>query len=195
SSTPRGEISKKRSNTKRRDGIAFAIFRGMALEEGTMETIKDFISRRVVVLPPHDSVQNAARAMRDQNVGSVVVARGGEIQGVITDRDLACSLLASPEVSPSSRISQCRSEGVVSVEEFASVDEAIEQMARNGVRRVVVVRETEKGRIQCIGVVSLDDLLLAKKVSLDQLTEIVRSQVVWAARNRAIGRRDRKSVV
>jgi CBS domain-containing protein len=50
--------------------------------------------RPVVHLDEGATVLAAARAMRDQHVGCIIVTRGGHPLGLVTDRDLVVRILA-----------------------------------------------------------------------------------------------------
>lgn len=142
-------------------------------------SIQPFIHKRVVVLRETSSVFEAARAMSDNRVGSVVVSDGeGHMTGIVTDRDLACLVLGMNQ-SPDTEISEIMTRGLASVDESSTVDDVVALMKENGIRRVPVVRGSIEGSNQkCVGLVSIDDLVASKMVSIDDVSDIVRSQVV-----------------
>ena len=107
----------------------------------------------VVTASPGDSVQSVAALMRERGVGSVVLVddRGSPV-GLITDRDLALSVVAEgrPASDPAS---EHASSPVIKAEPDMDVEEAGQKMLRHGVRRLVVV---SGGSVA--GVIALDDL-------------------------------------
>jgi len=111
------------------------------------------MTESVVTASPGDSVQSVAALMRERGVGSVVLVedRGSPV-GLITDRDLALSVVAEgrPASDPAS---EHASSPVIKAEPDMDVEEAGQRMLRHGVRRLVVV---SGGRVA--GVISLDDL-------------------------------------
>jgi len=70
--------------------------------------IKEVMSPNPVCCVPSDSAQAVAKIMRDRNIGSIPVVidqQSRELVGVITDRDLCCSVVAAlgisdPEIDP-----------------------------------------------------------------------------------------------
>lgn len=50
--------------------------------------VRELMTRDVEVIPPDASVQEAARKMRELNVGSLPVCDGERLKGMITDRDI-----------------------------------------------------------------------------------------------------------
>ncbi|MFE0320533.1 CBS domain-containing protein, partial [Streptomyces albogriseolus] len=58
------------------------------------EFVKDVMTPGVVAVRPDASVVEAARLMRGQNIGDVVVADGQRVVGVVTDRDITVRAVA-----------------------------------------------------------------------------------------------------
>src|SRR5437764_13683585 len=56
--------------------------------------VRDVMTRQLTTLPPRASVLDAARAMRDANIGDVLVAENGTLHGIVTDRDVVIRALA-----------------------------------------------------------------------------------------------------
>src|SRR5690348_18124473 len=55
-------------------------------------SLKDVMTTQVEVIAPGTSVQEAARKMRDLDVGALPVSDGKRIAGVVTDRDIAIQI-------------------------------------------------------------------------------------------------------
>lgn len=141
-------------------------------------SIDPFIHRKVVVLESTASVYEAARAMCEHDIGSIVVADNqGHIVGIVTDRTLVCELIAAG-VIPEVPLEKIMTRQPVCVGESATLEEAVLLMKKNGIRRVPVIRKTVKGAQKCVGLISLDDLIANQAVSLDDLSEVVRSQIL-----------------
>jgi predicted transcriptional regulator len=100
------------------------------------------------------NLRQAALMMEQHNVGFLPVLKGTQLVGVITDRDIA--LRAAHFVLPFSAISvgEAMTPKVVTISDMATIAQAAETMAKNAVRRLVVVEPC--GRIS--GILSLDDL-------------------------------------
>ena len=74
--------------------------------------VSDIMSRQIAVIPPDTSLQEAARIMRDLDVGFLPVAQEGKLVGVITDRDIACRAVATG-VQPATAIGHTMTKGVM----------------------------------------------------------------------------------
>ncbi len=136
------------------------------------------INRNVIVLPADSTAEQAGKAMLTNGVGSVFISdRHGHIVGVVTDRDLACRVVAG-SVSASVPLSEVMTRGPSRMDETSNLDEAIRIMEESGIRRVPLVRRKLDGTERCVGVVSLDDLIVSDKVGHEELMRIVKSQVM-----------------
>ena len=124
--------------------------------KGTNRTVNDVMIRNVVTVESSASLLDAAKQMRDSNVGMLPVMEGGAVHGVVTDRDLVIRAMTR-DVRPSEvPVGDCVSEPPRCAEPDWSLDEAMEEMARQQVGRLPVV--DEGGGV--IGVVTLSSLAL-----------------------------------
>jgi CBS domain-containing protein len=102
-----------------------------------MATVEDVMVRDVVTIDASATLLEAARLMRDANVGMLPVNVGmlpvmdtGVVTGIITDRDLVVRAM-SRDVRPSEvRASECLSEPPRCAKPDWSLDEAMDEMAR-----------------------------------------------------------------
>jgi len=101
---------------------------------------------------PGDSLQAAARVMRDEDAGAVPVVEDGRVTGVLTDRDIVIRAVADGDFQ--AKVSDICSDDVVTCGPEMSTAEAAELMSEHQVRRIQVVDDDEK----LVGIVSLGDL-------------------------------------
>jgi CBS domain-containing protein len=121
------------------------------------QPIKNVMSKKVLKLPPTATLADAARTMRDSNVGAVIVEDQGKLIGLLTDRDIVVRAIAQERAPKSTQLSEACSKTLVSLEPDDDTDRAVEVMRERSVRRVPVV---EKGKV--VGMVSLGDLALER---------------------------------
>ena len=106
----------------------------------------------VVSVPSTDSVLDACRLMRDKRVGCVLVADGGRLVGVFTERDLLTRVVPA-ELPPSSTpVGAVMTKDVQSVGADEPVERVFELLSSRRFRHVPIV---EGGRP--VGMVSLSD--------------------------------------
>jgi CBS domain-containing protein len=121
-----------------------------------MATVQDVMVRDVVTIDASATLVEAARLMRDANVGMLPVLEEDVVRGIVTDRDLVVRAMTE-DVRPSEvRVSQCLSEPPRCAEPDWSLDEAMDEMANQQVGRLPVV--DPDGAV--IGVVTLSSLAL-----------------------------------
>jgi len=133
--------------------------------------VKEVMTRQVVSVGPDASLFEIAEAMRDKDVGSVLVTEGNEILGLVTDRDLVVRALAEHREGRTVKARDVMSNAVFCCTEDTPVEAVLDEMADEQVRRVPVL---DGGR-HLVGVVSLGDLSQAKaRHAGDALREISR---------------------
>jgi CBS domain-containing protein len=103
------------------------------------------------------TVADAAREMRDGDVGSVVLSENGKVAGIITDRDIAVRVVAEGRDPDATRVSEVATSPAVTLTIDQSVDDAIRLVREQDVRRIVVVQDD-----RAAGVVSLGDLAIER---------------------------------
>jgi CBS domain-containing protein len=103
------------------------------------------------------TVAEAARAMRDGDVGSVVVVENGAVAGIVTDRDIAVRVVAQGLDPDATRVSEVATMRPVTLTVDQSVDDAIRLVREQNVRRIIVLQD---GR--AAGIVSLGDLAIER---------------------------------
>jgi CBS domain-containing protein len=116
--------------------------------------IREVMTEEVVTAPPDCPARQVAELMRERNVGSVILLDGVEIVGFVTDRDLALSIVADGR-SADEPVLGHSSAPVVTGRPGMDVDEAVELMARNGIRRLPILDGDH-----LTGIVTLDDLAI-----------------------------------
>ena len=120
-------------------------------------TVADLMTRDPRTVDAGDTVVDAARQMRDGDFGSVLVLRDGQVDGIVTDRDIAIRAVAEGRDPESTPVTDVCSTGVATVEPGQSIEEAIQAMRDHDVRRLPVV---ENGRP--VGILSLGDLAVER---------------------------------
>lgn len=118
------------------------------------------ICNRIVVVAERDTpVLAAARRMREQHVGCLVVVDeagfGRAVAGMLTDRDIVTAIVAQAVDPATLRVEDVMSAEVVTARDTDSFAELLGIMRRKGLRRLPVV----DGKGALLGLVTLDDLL------------------------------------
>lgn len=112
--------------------------------------VKDVMSKEVVTCHPQDYVNEVAEQMRALDIGCLPVISNKKLVGMITDRDIVTRSVAK---DTKSKVEDVMTKSVISVAPDDTTEDASIIMARNQVRRLPVVENSE-----LVGFVSLADL-------------------------------------
>ena len=122
--------------------------------------VKEIMTKSPACCTPETSLREVAAMFVDHDCGAIPVVDNLDTRrpiGIVTDRDIACRAVAKGLNALELTARDCMSSPSVTVKEDASLDEAIQLMEDNRVRRLPVV--DERGR--CIGVVAQADIALS----------------------------------
>ncbi len=114
-------------------------------------SIRDVMTPNPEVLPAATTLEDAARCMRERNIGDVLVADESGLCGLVTDRDIVVRGLAKGKSSAT--LGDICSRDLVTASPDEPVDDAITVMSWHAIRRLPVM---EDGR--AVGMVSIGDL-------------------------------------
>jgi CBS domain-containing protein len=114
--------------------------------------IREVMTPNPQCVAPGDSIQNAARIMRDCDTGAVPVVDNGRPVGIVTDRDIVVRVVADGG-QLNRPVRDIVSSNIVCASPDMSTHEAAHLMSEHQVRRLPVV-ENER----LVGIVSIGDL-------------------------------------
>ena len=130
--------------------------------------LSEIMTRDVVVMQPDDSLQSAAKKMRDRDIGFLPVCDGEDLIGVISDRDITVRALADGmDVSIMLGRDLMTSPAIYCFDD-QDVSEAAQIMEENQIRRLVVMSREDN---RLVGVVSLGDL--ARHATTDRSGQVL----------------------
>ena len=118
-------------------------------------TVSEVMTRNPETIEASESVVEAARRMRDADTGDVIVLDNGRVVGIVTDRDITVRIVAE-NMNLSTPVSEaCSATDLQTVGPDTSLDQAVQLMRSNAVRRLPVVEND-----QAVGIISLGDLAI-----------------------------------
>ena len=124
-----------------------------------MQKLREIMTRNVEIIAPKTTVQEAAKKMKDLNVGAIPVCDGDKLAGMITDRDLVVRVLAEGRNPKTVPVSDAISTDVVFCFEDDDVERASQLMAQHQIRRLPIM----SSRKRLVGMVTLGDLAVHGK--------------------------------
>ncbi len=134
--------------------------------------VKDVMTKGIACIDTKASAADAARKMKDQNVGTVLVVEGDQVKGLVTDRAIVTRVVAEQQDPKSVPIGNVMTKQIVGCKDSDDIMDAMKTMGEMKVRRLPVVNEKE----QLVGVVSLADIAQEMRPCLDSMfDEITKS--------------------
>lgn len=142
-----------------------------------MLTAKHLIDRKgsqIHSIGPEDAVLEAIQRMADKHVGALLVMRGTELVGIVSERDYARKVILLGRSSAETPVRQIMTAPVTTVTPAHTVNECMKIVTEQRIRHLPVV---ENGRV--LGVVSIGDLVKAvieeQQQQIEQLERYITS--------------------
>jgi CBS domain-containing protein len=120
-------------------------------------------------IEPDKPVLDAIRLMADKYIGALLVMKGSQLLGIVSERDYARKVILKGRSSAETPVREIMSASVLTVAPGDSVNHCMKLMTDRRVRHLPVV---DAGRV--LGVVSIGDLV--KAVIEDQAQELEHMQ-------------------
>jgi CBS domain-containing protein len=128
----------------------------------------------VFAVSPDDTVYDALMLMADKNIGAVLVMEGGELRGILTERDYARKGIVQGRASKDTLVAEIMTPRIICVAPGVTADECMVLMTDQRVRHLPVM---EAGRV--VGVVSIGDVVRAildeQRSTIDSLQSFIRT--------------------
>jgi len=115
--------------------------------------VADCMTAHVRLCAPNDTIQDAARTMKEMDVGLLPVGENDRLVGTITERDIVTRALAAGR-GVDSPVKEAMSPGIHYCFDTDTVQRAAEKMAEEQVRRLPVLNEQKR----LVGIISLGDI-------------------------------------
>ncbi|HEY7587478.1 MAG TPA: CBS domain-containing protein [Thermoplasmata archaeon] len=116
--------------------------------------VVEIMSTSPVTISGDATVSEAAVAMRDREIGSLVVLEDGRPAGIVTERDVVTKVAAAGRPANRTTVREIMSSPLVAVHPHQEVAEAAKVMASRGIRRLPVIKE---GKL--VGMLTENDII------------------------------------
>ena len=117
------------------------------------QNIREVMTPNPKTLTQSASIMEAACAMRDNDIGDVVVLDNGRLCGILTDRDIVVRALAAGCDPNRTSVGEICSRALVTLAPEDSTGQAVRVMREHAIRRLPI---EDRGRV--VGIVSLGDV-------------------------------------
>ena len=128
------------------------------------QRIEDLIKTELVTLPEDSIVYDAVRTMKDRGISSILVRsvssseKNPLVTGIVTERDILYRVIGGNKGPYKTILRDVMSSPLVTIDEGASVTEAISLMRSAKIRRLLVVRREKTKEVQ-LGLVTLMSII------------------------------------
>jgi CBS domain-containing protein len=122
-----------------------------------MKKCHEVMTKDPVCCLPTDSVAKAAELMKNENIGSIPVIESEQSQllvGIVTDRDLALTIVAAARDARSTPVEMVMTHKVVTCHADNDLQKALDAMAEYQLRRIPVVDNDNK----IVGIIAQADV-------------------------------------
>jgi CBS domain-containing protein len=126
----------------------------------------------VHTISPSASALDAAREMNARRIGSLVVVDGGEVVGIVTERDLLTRVLAQERSAGVTPVAEIMTTSVLTCTPETPIDEVRLLMRSRRIRHVPVI----DGR-RLAGMVSIGDLNFAETQTLSETIKYLEAYI------------------
>jgi CBS domain-containing protein len=116
--------------------------------------LKELMTPNVEVVKPDALLQEAAKKMRDLDVGVLPVCDGRRLKGMLTDRDLTVRAIAEGRDPKQTRVEEAMTRDLVYCFEDQDEQDAALAMQEHQIRRLPILNRNQ----ELVGIVSLGDL-------------------------------------
>jgi CBS domain-containing protein len=119
------------------------------------KTVRDIMTKDPIVCETTTTVMEAARRMRDADIGDVLVINDNDPYGIVTDRDIVVRALAEGKGPEETTLGDIATMELDTVSPDDDAKEVVRRMVRDDVRRVPVVEDNV-----FVGILSMGDLAI-----------------------------------
>jgi len=151
-------------------GVARALTRKILMLSLLSYSVVTSLKVRELMVPNPVKIESnaliieAAKLMRDKNIGSVIVVEKRKVLGIVTERDLVRRVLAENRDLKTVKMREIMSTPVFSISPEEEVVNAAHIMRQRGIRRVVVMDKEA-----LIGIITTNDLVGNMKRNIEEL--------------------------
>lgn len=143
-----------------------------------MAQVREIMVRNVITIDYNKTAKDVALLLAEKEISSLVVVRDGNPIGLVTERDLARKISVTDKKSADVPLSEIMSYKFRWVEPTTPIEDAVQKMINNNIRRLLVLDNTK-----LVGIITETDLArhLRSKLLIDgalEDTTVLRRKVV-----------------
>ncbi|MGB1769761.1 MAG: cyclic nucleotide-binding/CBS domain-containing protein [Nitrosopumilus sp.] len=121
--------------------------------DSSLILVRDIMTKAIISVPGETTVFQVAKMMEQGGIGAVLVKKGSNLHGIITDRDYATKIVSNNMPSDTS-VEQVMSSPLITINFDETISAAAERMTNKKIRKLAV---TDNGNI--VGLITSTDLV------------------------------------
>ena len=135
---------------------------------GSNIKVGDIMIKNIITIEKVSSIVDAAKLMKENSIGSVIITEGNKAVGIVTERDIVRKAVASGSIDKN--VEDIMSSPIIVITPENSLEEAAKAMRQNKIKRLVVIGEGE----ELVGIISEDDIVKVLPSLIDLVEEKAR---------------------
>jgi len=140
-----------------------------------MTTVRHILQGKgatVWTIPPDASVREAVKMMNENDIGLLVIAKGDDVVGIISERDIARKVILKDKSSVTTPVRDIMTADVITITPDQSIDTCMALMTSKHIRHLPVM----DGK-KLAGLVSIGDVVKATIVEKEQLIKELQNYI------------------
>jgi len=121
--------------------------------------VKEAMKTNLAILKPNKTVLEAAKLMKERNIGNVIVVEDNQPIGILTESDILKKVVAEDKEAKDITIKDVMSTPIIVIDPYITLEEALKTMGKCNVRRLPVIENDI-----LIGIITQKDISIISPV-------------------------------
>jgi CBS domain-containing protein len=121
------------------------------------QTIREVMTEGLLTCPGSATVSDVGKQMKEGNTGAILVVEGGELHGLVTDRDIVLRAVAADRDPATTQAGDICTSELHTLSPDDTAEDAVDLLRKHDVRRIPVVDGDRP-----VGIVTIGDLAVAR---------------------------------
>jgi len=129
--------------------------------------VRDVMNPKVIIIKPNVSVKDASKLMNDNRIGSLIVVEKKKTRGILTERNILTSVAEGKDCE-STTVEEIMSTKVVTIDPDKTIEEAVELMTKNNIKKLPVVEDDK-----LIGIITASDIAVVEPKLIQSIAGLI----------------------
>jgi CBS domain-containing protein len=129
--------------------------------------VKDVMNPNVITSKPDITVKEAATIMYKHHIGSLIIVEEDRIVGIITEGDVLKTIARDLDLNVIP-LEEVMTKNIVSVEPDKKVEEAVNLMIENRIKKLPVVKD---GKL--LGIITASDIMVVEPKLIENIANLI----------------------